>query len=61
MFIPCPFPVTLPTQIIPPGKKTNPNYKTIACAGSEGRGAGEIYHRSGPPCFIMYLQVPSKD
>lgn len=47
------FPELLLTQIIPPPKKTNPTYKTIAHAGSEGRGAEEIYHTSGPPCFIM--------
>lgn len=49
-----------PPKLPLPLKKTTPNYKTIANAGSEGREAEEIYHTYGPPCFIMYLQVPAK-
>lgn len=33
------FPYPLPTQTIPPSKKTNPNYKTIACVRQWGKGS----------------------
>lgn len=51
-----------PTKKSPlPLPKKPPSYKIIAFLGNEEKGAGESYHTSGPPRFIMYLQTPAKN
>lgn len=62
--IPHPFPLTTTHPIIPPSKKKKKKISKLLnyCPRRQsGKGVEEIYHTSGPPCFIMYLQIPAKD
>ena len=62
-----PFPLTTTHPIILPSKKKKkkkekiPKLLNYCPCRQPGKGVEEIYHTSGPPCFIIYLQIPAKN